>query len=117
MSKPHKLIYICPLADIVPNTGVCAKVNQEQVAVFRLVAPDGSDEGVAAIGNFDPRSRANVLSRGLVGDVGGISVVASPVYKNHYALETGVCLEDEGLSVPVYTVHVVDGSVFVGSPR
>lgn len=106
--------YVCPLTAIVPNTGVCAKVGREQVAVFRLVSPDGVEEGVHALGQFDPRSQANVLSRGLLGDLGGVAVVASPVYKNHYALETGACLEDESLSVPVFPVRVAEGQVFVG---
>lgn len=106
--------YVCPLSAIVPNTGVCAKVGRRQVAVFRLVSPDGVEEGVHALGQFDPRSGANVLSRGLLGDLNGVAVVASPVYKNHYALQTGVCLEEESLSVPVYPVRVADGQIFVG---
>src|SRR5579859_7332731 len=66
---------ICRLDDIVPGTGVCALVGDEQVAVFRV------DDCVYALGNFDPFSRANVLSRGIVGDLKGELVVASPVYK------------------------------------
>ncbi len=115
MTRRAAWTYVCPLARIVPNAGVCAKVGAAQVAVFRLVSPDGCDEGVFALGNFDPKSQANVLSRGLLGDLGGVPVVASPVYKNHYALATGVCLEDEELSVPVYAVRVAEGEVFVGA--
>ena len=51
-------IEVCALEDIVPDTGVCALVNGAQVAVFRV---DG--DRVYAIGNHDPFSRANVLSR------------------------------------------------------
>lgn len=114
MSTLPQWTYVCPLAAIVPNTGVCAKVGREQVAVFRLVSPAGKDEAVHAIGQFDPRSGANVLSRGLVGDLDGVIVVASPVHKNHYALATGVCLEESSLTVPVYPVRVAEGQVFVG---
>lgn len=114
MTQKATWTYVCALHNIVPNTGVCAKVGTAQVAVFRLVSPQGVDEGVFALDNFDPKSRANVLSRGLVGDLSGVSVVASPVYKNHYALATGACLEEEGLSVPVYAVRVAEGQVFVG---
>lgn len=51
---------ICPLTRIIPNTGVCALVNNEQVAIFRI-----GDE-VFAIANYDPFSKAYVLSRGIV---------------------------------------------------
>ena len=73
-----------PLDDIVPNTGVCALANGRQVAMFRL-----DDDSLYAIGNHDPFSRANVLSRGIVGDLKGEVVVASPVYKQHFSLATG----------------------------
>ena len=106
MTAVPKWTFVCKLDEIVPNTGVCAKVNGEQVAVFRVVKPDGSEDGVFAMSNFDPRSGANVVSRGLVGDVGGQMVVASPVYKNHFCLKTGRCLEDESWSVPPYDVRV-----------
>ena len=94
---------ICRLDDIVPDTGVCALVRGEQVAVFRI------DQKIYAIGNRDPFSGANVLSRGIVGDLKGELVVASPVYKQHFSLLTGHCLEDETVSVPVYRA-LVDGA-------
>ena len=87
---------VCGLEDIVPDTGVCALVGGEQVAVFRI------GEKVYAIGNRDPFSGASVLSRGIVGDLGGELVVASPVYKQHFSLLTGRCIEDASVSVPVY---------------
>jgi len=115
MTENAQWTQVCALTDIIPNAGVCAKVGEAQVAVFRLVSPQGVEEGVFGLSNFDPKSKANVLSRGLVGDLGGIPVVASPVYKNHYALTTGVCLEDEELRVPVYSVRVVEGAVLVSA--
>ena len=98
---------ICRLADIVPDTGVCALVGDEQVAVFRI------QNEVFAIGNRDPFSGANVLSRGIVGDLNGELVVASPVYKQHFSLRTGRCIEDASVSVPVYPVHVEGGDIVV----
>lgn len=91
-----------------PNTGVCALVGGRQVAVFRL--DDGS---VYAIDNFDPFSRASVLSRGIVGDLKGELVVASPVYKQHFSLLSGQCLEDPNVKIPVYRVKRQDGFIFV----
>jgi assimilatory nitrate reductase catalytic subunit len=104
-------VRVCPLEDIVPDTGVAALVDGEQVAVFRL--EDGS---VHAIGNQDPFSRANVLSRGIVGDLKGELVVASPVYKQHFSLRSGRCLEDAAARVPVYDARVEEGWVVV-EPR
>jgi assimilatory nitrate reductase catalytic subunit len=102
---------VCRLEDIVADTGVCALVGGEQVAVFRLA--DGS---VRAVGNRDPFSQANVLSRGIVGDLKGEGVVASPVYKQHFSLVSGRCLEDPSVRIPVYAARIEEGHVVV-EPR
>jgi len=102
---------VCPLDDIVPNAGVAALVDGEQVAIFRL-----ADDSVHAVGNLDPFSRANVLSRGIVGDLKGELVVASPVYKQHFELLTGRCVEDATVRIPVYRARVEEGFVVV-EPR
>src|SRR5262245_59585172 len=94
---------VCRLDDIVPDTGVAALVGGEQVAVFRI------DQKIYAIGNRDPFSGANVLSRGIVGDINGELIVASPVYKQRFSLITGRCIEDASVSVPVYRT-LVDGA-------
>jgi len=99
---------VCRLEDIVPNTGVCALVDGRQVAVFRL-----NDNSVYAIDNRDPFSRANVLSRGIVGDLKGELVVASPVYKQHFSLATGQCLEDPGVRVAVFPVRIDGDAILV----
>lgn len=98
---------VCALDDIVPNTGVCCLVRGVQVAVFRV----GAGEVVYAIGNTDPFSGANVLSRGIVGDRGGRPKVASPIYKQSFCLQSGVCLDDENVSVPTFEVRVHAGHV------
>ena len=114
MTVAPRWTYVCRVEDIVPNAGVCAKVGDRQVAVFRLVSPAGEDEGIYAIDNHDPRSGANVLSRGLVGDLSGEIVVASPVYKHHFCLKTGRCVEDGSWSVAPYPVRVSeDGMILV----
>ena len=86
MAVMNEWVEVCKLGDIVPDTGVCALVDGRQVAVFRL-----SGDSVHAIDNYDPFSQANVLSRGIVGDLKGELVVASPVYKQHFSLASGRC--------------------------
>jgi nitrite reductase (NADH) large subunit len=98
---------ICELEDIAPDTGVCASWGEAQVAVFRV------DEQVYAIDNRDPASGANVLSRGLVGDLGGELVVASPIYKQHFSLLSGRCLEEPAYSVCTHPCRVLDGKVWL----
>ncbi|MGH8219996.1 MAG: nitrite reductase small subunit NirD [Steroidobacteraceae bacterium] len=98
---------VCALDDVLPNGGACALVEGRQIAIFRV------DEELFALDNFDPASAANVLSRGIVGDLEGERVVASPLYKHHYCLATGRCLEDASQSVNVYPVRVMDGRVWV----
>lgn len=100
---------ICALSEILPDTGVAALVDGQQLAVFRY----GDGETVHALGNRDPFSGANVLARGILGDLGGVAVVASPVYKQHFSLVTGICLEDASVSVPVHAVRVFNGAVQV----
>lgn len=102
------LVKICPVAELPVNLGVGALVNGQQVALFKLNNGD-----VYAIGNFDPFSEANVLSRGLVGDLQGQKVVASPIYKHHYNLKTGECLEDSSVKVPAYQVVVQNEDVYL----
>ncbi|MBD2741723.1 nitrite reductase small subunit NirD [Coleofasciculus sp. FACHB-1120] len=100
---------ICPLSAIAPNTGVCALVEDKQVAIFRV----GQETDVFALGNYDPFSKAFVLSRGIVGDRNGIPKVASPIYKQNFNLLTGECLDDETVSVPTFPVRVVEDKVQV----
>ncbi len=99
---------VCRLDDIVPNSGVCALAAGQQIAVFRL-----DDDSVYALSNHDPFSKANVLSRGIVGDIKGEAVVASPVYKQHFALATGICVEDPTVKVEVFPARVANGIVQV----
>lgn len=101
---------ICALEEIWPDSGVAALIGTEQVAIFRL----GESEDVYALGNHDPFSEANVLARGITGDLGGEPVVASPVYKQHFRLRDGVCVEDAAVSVPIYPVRVYNGAVQLG---
>lgn len=99
---------VCSVDDILPDTGVCALLEGRHVAVFRV----GADR-FHAIDNVDPKSGASVLARGLVGNLGERVVVASPLYKNHFDLATGECLEAPEQSVRAHAVKVDAGRVLV----
>jgi nitrite reductase (NADH) small subunit len=101
---------ICALEEIVPDTGVCALLGGRQIAVFRVGA-----HSVYAIDNYDPNANAAVLSRGLVGSIGERIVVASPIYKQHFDLQTGECLEAPAHSVDCFAVRVENGTVWVAA--
>ena len=106
-----KWVDICAIADIAPNTGVCALVSGEQVAIFRV----GDTNDVYALSNYDPFSKAFVLSRGIVGDRNGITKVASPIYKQNFNLATGQCLDDETVSLVTYAARVMEERVQIAT--
>lgn len=107
---------VCAPDDILPNMGVAALLGKRQIALFRVVTGDSDPGGIYAIDNYDANSSANVLSRGIVGDVQGELVVASPIYKHHFSLKTGRCLENEAASVHAYPVRIEEDRVQVSVP-
>lgn len=72
---------ICHIDDILPATGVCALLGEEQVAIFR---PYHNDQ-VFAISNIDPFFESSVLSRGLIAEHQGELWVASPLKNSAFA--------------------------------
>lgn len=100
---------VCKVSQIAPDTGVCALVDGKQVAIFK----QARSEQLFAIGNYDPAGKANVLSRGMLAELDGKMTIASPMYKHHFCLESGVCLENSELAVPVYQVRDNGGVVEV----
>lgn len=104
-------ISVCNESDLVPGSGVCALLQldgaTEQVALFRVNAQGD----VFALGNYDPLGDANVLSRGIIGSIGERLVVASPLYKQHYCLQSGQCLEDEAVRVKAWPARIAAGQV------
>ena len=101
--------FVCELDDILSGSGVAALIDNRQIAIFR------NGDAVYALDNYDPNSEANVLARGLIGDIQGDLVVASPIYKHHFSLVTGRCIEDPDMSVHAYPARVTDGRVWVRS--
>jgi nitrite reductase (NADH) small subunit len=107
MSQPQvklSTITVCRQSELVEDSGINALIDGRQVALFYVTRPQPK---VYAIGNWDPIGKANVLSRGIMSDIDGRITVASPLYKQHFDLTTGQCLEDDNVSVPVYDVSLV----------
>lgn len=96
---------VCTVEDLVPESGIAVWTEDGPVAVFYL---PHRLPALFAISHTDPFSGANVLARGITGDLKGEPVVASPLYKQHFSLATGRCLEDETVSVKTYPV-LLDG--------
>ncbi|MDO6461306.1 nitrite reductase small subunit NirD [Granulosicoccaceae sp. 1_MG-2023] len=111
MSTNSEWISVCKESDLIEFSGVAALIGKQSVAIFYV--PD-LEQKVFAIDNYDPFSGANVISRGLVGDLKGKVVVASPIYKQHFELATGQSLEDENIRVGVWPVKMENGDVLIG---
>ena len=100
-------ITVCNESDLTADTGLCALLGNEQVAIYK---PALADE-LYALSNFDPFGKANVMSRGILGSIGEALVVASPLYKQHFDLKTGICLEDDSESLKTYQIRIEAGKV------
>lgn len=104
---------LCSRQDLVANSGVVALLDDAQVALFHL--PQGSDgEQLFAVENRDPKSGANVIGRGIVGHLKGDLVIASPLYKQHFRLADGSCVEYPEQRLRVWPVRLNGDLVEVG---
>ena len=101
---------ICTEQDLTIDSGVCALFDEEQVAIFKF----GGTNTLYAVSNFDPIGEANVMSRGIVGSIGDRLVVSSPLYKQHFCLQTGTCLEDETFCLKTYAIRSHRGKIQLG---
>ncbi|MBW4935199.1 nitrite reductase small subunit NirD [Marinobacter sp. F4206] len=104
---------VCTVEDLVPESGIAVWTEDRPVALFYL---PHRLPALFAISHTDPFSGANVLARGITGDLKGEPVVASPLYKQHFSLVTGQCLEDESVSVKTYPVLLDGDTIRLGVP-
>ena len=109
MSTQDNWITVCSEKDLVANSGVCALLNNQQIALFKIKS--ANDEQVYAVNNWDPIGKANVLYRGLLGSVADTKVIISPLYKQRYCLGSGQCLDDDAIKLMVYPVRIEQGQV------
>ena len=96
---------VCAVDELLPEAGVCALVAGQQVAIVSY------HDTIYAVANFDPFSKAFVISRGIVGDRGGVPMIASPIYKNAFDLRNGKSLDDPSVQLATWPIRVQDGRV------
>lgn len=121
-TAPEGWVRVCALEDLEVERGRAALLGGTQIALFLLHSTEEGGDAAAgrgrvhAVSNLDPYSRANVISRGIVGTRDDIPTVASPMYKQVFDLRTGACLDAQGKepqSLHVWPVAVDDGHVLV----
>lgn len=101
---------ICDIDALQPFAGVAALVDDTQLALFYLPGDDA--DKVYAIGNHDPMAaNAAVLASGIIAEIDGEPTVASPLYKHHYRLRDGVCIESPEHCAGSRAARILDGKV------
>ena len=108
----NEWVKLCNKDDLTPDTGICALAQDQQIAIFWVKQSDQ----LYAISNFDPIGKANVISRGIIGSLKDEIVVSSPLYKQHYNLLTGQCLEVPEHQLATYPVRVLEQAVQIQLP-
>lgn len=103
--------FACYEDDVPENGGVCAKLLDQQIALFNF-----SRRGEwYATQNLCPHKQQMALARGMIGSTGDQCEpkVACPFHKKSFSLITGECLSGEEYSIKTYPVKVQDGKVYV----
>ena len=100
------------LTDFPVDGGATIKHGHAQIAVFNFA----SRNEWYATDNMCPHRQEFALSRGIIGDAGGIPKVACPFHKKNFSLQDGSCLSGEEYAIRTYPVKVQDESVFVQLP-
>lgn len=115
LAQDSTWVSACSEQDLVANSGVCVLLGKKQIAVFALSNYAG-ELSLYACDNFDPFGKANVMSRGILCSVGEAVCICSPLYKQHFNLLNGECIEQPDTSINVHPVKIDQGQVFLLVP-
>lgn len=96
--------------DFPKDGGACVKYKDKQIAVYNYKRT----QTWYACQNLCPHKLEMVLSRGMIGDQGGIPKVACPMHKKTFSLETGENLNGDLEAIATYPVKVEDNIVYIG---
>lgn len=106
-----ELTALCALDELTVGWGEAALTPVGQCAVFRH--PNGT---VYVSAQHCPATGSAVMSRGILGsrliDDVEIATIASPLHKEVYRLDTGEGLTKPELSLAVYPVQIIDGTIW-----
>jgi nitrite reductase (NADH) large subunit len=98
--------------DFPQEGGATIKYGQVQIAVFNFA----SRGEWYACQQMCPHKKAFVLSRGIIGDAGGVPKVACPLHKKTFALNSGESLSGDDYSVRTFPVKVEREDVYLELP-
>jgi nitrite reductase (NADH) small subunit len=110
MRKGRQWITVGRRSDLIPGCGAGAVANRRQIALFLL--PE-LDNRLFAVSNYCPFSGVHIIARGIVGDIAGEPVVASPLYKQHFSLLDGRCIEQPEIQLETWPVRLQGDDVQV----
>jgi nitrite reductase (NADH) large subunit len=100
---------VCTLEAIPQQAGIGARLGSERVALFRF------GDALFALEDREPGSDASVLSRGILGDVGGEPVVISPLYKQRIRLRDGQSLDNPQHQLRCWPVKLEAGQIWLAN--
>lgn len=111
MTQQNEWTHVGSRADLVPGAGIGARLGDRQVAIFCI--PE-LDQPLYAVDNYCPISGVHIIARGIVGDIESEPVVATPLYKKHFSLLDGRCVEaPDGYRLNVYAVRLAGNGIQV----
>lgn len=110
MNDKTQWVTIGKKSDLIPGSGVGARLGDQQAALFWI--PE-LENRVFAVSNYCPFSGVHIIARGIVGDIGGVPVVASPLYKQHFSLTDGHCIEKPEVVLATWEVRLEGDDVQV----
>ena len=102
---------VCEYETLLPERGVAALAGEVQLAVFRTHAGE-----VFALGNQDPFSGANVMSRGIVGSRGEVPTVALAAQSTLYSMVTPSCSQQVLVDMHIAAAVKVPQQIVIESP-
>ncbi|MEP3837615.1 MAG: nitrite reductase small subunit NirD [Algibacter sp.] len=96
--------------DFPKDGGACVKYKDLQIAVFNF----NRLKTWYACQNLSPYKEEMVLSRGMIGDHNGEPMVACPLHKKTYSLETGENLNGDLEPIALYPIKIEGENVYIG---
>ena len=112
LAEDRRWVQVGSVDDFPQDGGATIKYGKVQIAVFNF-----SSRGEwYACQQMCPHKKAFVLSRGIIGDTGGVPKVACPLHKKTFSLESGESMTGEEYRVDVFPVKVEGESVYLKLP-